>query len=226
MIIVDFHAHILPGLDHGSRSSRVTSEQLELAKQSGVNKIVATSHFYPHSENPEKFLARRKSSYEKLLSILNEDSPEVLLGAEVLICDNIEEMPHLDELCLEGTKILLLELPFTEIAKSHVSSVKSLVKQGYHVVLAHADRYSKDDIERFIKVGAKLQLNADSLDKFFLKKHMISWIDRGVVVAIGSDIHGPDKIAYKHFTRAIKKINNRVAIINEQFDAMWDSNKK
>ena len=221
MDIVDFHAHILPGLDHGSRSSKDTFEQLRLAKLYGVKRIVATSHFYPHSENPDRFLSRRSEAFQRLQSLMTEDFPEVKLGAEILICDNIEEMPLLSELCLQGTKILLIELPFTEISKSHVTSVSCLIKQGFDVVLAHADRYSKDDIEQFLDIGAKIQLNADSMSRFIVKKHLISWMERGVVVAIGSDIHGPDKNAYKRFANAIKKNSKHIDRIAEQSDAMW-----
>ena len=222
MDMVDFHSHILPYADHGSSSLDVSIEQLKLAKEHGVSRIVLTPHYYPHRENPDKFLSRREKCYALLLRALSSELPEVRLGAEVLICDNIEDIPMLDQLCIGESNVLLLELPFTDFSDSHVSSVKYLKAQGYNVVLAHADRYDPDNIERLIAVGAKIQLNADSLDVLFVKKHIKRWLQSGVVYAIGSDIHGADKKAYKHFVSAVKKLGAYSAEVGSNSDKLWN----
>ena len=206
MNVVDFHSHILPYADHGSSSVDVSLAQLSLAAEHGVKRIVLTPHYYPHRENPESFIARREKCYNKLLENLNDESPDVRLGAEVLICDNIEEMPHLEDLCIRGTRILLLELPFTDFSETYVDSVKYLIADGYDVVLAHADRYDPLNIDRLVSLGAKIQLNADSLSSLFVKKHIKRWIDNGYVCALGSDIHGEDEKAYKRFEKALSRI--------------------
>ena len=46
--MVDFHSHILPGVDHGSASLEMSVEMLKTAKKAGVATIVATPHFYKH----------------------------------------------------------------------------------------------------------------------------------------------------------------------------------
>ena len=43
--VVDFHTHILPGADHGSDSVETTLRQLEFARDAGVKRLIATSHF-------------------------------------------------------------------------------------------------------------------------------------------------------------------------------------
>ena len=43
---IDFHAHILPELDHGSKSLEISLQQLDWAKRVQVDTIVSTSHFY------------------------------------------------------------------------------------------------------------------------------------------------------------------------------------
>ena len=212
MNVVDFHSHILPYADHGSSSIDVSLAQLSLANEHGVKRIVLTPHYYPHSENPESFIARREKCYNKLLSNLKDGFPDVRLGAEVLICDNIEEIPHLEDLCIRGTKILLLELPFVDFLDSYVDSVKYLIADGYDIVLAHADRYNPSNVDRLVAVGAKIQLNADSLSSLFVKKHIRRWIDNGYVYAIGSDIHKQDEKAYKRFEKATKRLCNCIKI--------------
>ena len=59
--------------------------------------------------------------------------------------------------------------------------------------------------------GARVQLNASSLVGLFVKKHLYGWIDSGVVVALGSDIHGKDKKAYKNLSAALKKMGKERA---------------
>ena len=61
MDIVDFHSHILPEADHGSSSVEESLEQLNLALKRCVTRIVATPHFYPNHDSPERFLRRRAS---------------------------------------------------------------------------------------------------------------------------------------------------------------------
>jgi tyrosine-protein phosphatase YwqE len=40
-MIIDFHAHVLPGADHGSVDAEEAKKQLELAYYSGLDLIVA-----------------------------------------------------------------------------------------------------------------------------------------------------------------------------------------
>ena len=64
--MIDFHSHILPGMDDGSSSPEESIAMLEMSAGQGIDHIFATSHFYPDEEDPASFLRRRKS----LLSIL------------------------------------------------------------------------------------------------------------------------------------------------------------
>ena len=79
--IPDFHAHILPGADHGSDSSKTSLAQLRLAADAGVKRVVATPHFYPNSHTVKDFLAKREASYQRLKSKLEPGMPEIRLAA-------------------------------------------------------------------------------------------------------------------------------------------------
>ncbi|MBR3681170.1 MAG: hypothetical protein IKL79_04115 [Clostridia bacterium] len=209
--LIDFHSHVLPRADHGSASVNTSLSQLSMARLAGVSRVFATPHFYPAEQDVSRFLARRQGSYANLLKELDDSFPKIALGAEVLICDNIEALPGIRELCIEGTDTLLLELPFNDFDKRYRTSVAALIKQGINVVLAHADRYDRANIDSLLSVGAKIQLNANSLSGLFVKKHLYEWIDAGLVVGLGSDIHGADKRAYKCFSSAIRKMGEKRA---------------
>ena len=218
--LVDFHSHILPGADHGSGSVETTARQLELAAKYGVKRVVATPHFYPAVHNLEAFLEKRERAFKDLLSLNSEVS--VLLGAEVLICNGLENLPGLENLYINGTNCLLLELPFSDFQSGYCDSVYNLVSQGVTVILAHADRYPPENIEQLIELGAKIQLNADSLSGLFKKRHLYDWMQRGLVVAIGSDIHGRDNKAYKNFSLAKSKIKKYLESIKEKSDKIFN----
>lgn len=219
--LCDFHAHILPNADHGSSSVSISLSQLELASQYGVTRIFATPHFYPHQDSVSSFLKRRDSAYMHLIDAKPEGYPDIVLGAEVLLCPKIDRLPGIGEFCIPGTKTLLLELPFNDFSNEYIYAVEGLVLSGYKIILAHAERYQRDQIEDLMDLGALLQLNAPVLTRFFKSRTVEEWKSRNKVVAIGSDIHGTDKNAYKLFDIAKKKLGPYISTVQTYTDDLW-----
>ena len=127
---------------------------------------------------------------DNLLSQAPEDAPHILLGAEVLICDGMERLGGLDELCLEGTNELLLEMPFyrwTDQVWDTLYCLNDL--REIQIVIAHADRYPPENIRQLISEGIPLQLNVECLCKPLHRKRYLEWIKNGCVYYLGSDIH-------------------------------------
>jgi protein-tyrosine phosphatase len=204
MNLIDFHAHILPGADHGSDGNGTSLAQLDYASSVGVTAVVATPHFYPHKHQVKDFLDKRAESFNELRSAYS-GNVDIILGAEVLLCENINKLPGIENLCISGTRAILIELPFSSFKHIYYETVDALIFDGFDVILAHADRYDADVIESLVSLGAKIQLNASALSTLFMKKHVRSWLDRGLVVAIGSDIHMADKKAYASYKKAANK---------------------
>lgn len=187
---LDYHSHILPGCDHGSNSLEVSLTQVSWAAQAGIRTICATPHFYPHKESTESFLQRRSETAQLLRSHLDPGSPQILLGAEVLICDGMEQLDSLPSLCREGTNELLLEMPFYKWPASVWDTLWALCeRQDIQIVMAHADRYPPEDIEQLIQEGIPLQLNVECLLKPLRRSRYLNWIQNGSVLYLGSDIH-------------------------------------
>lgn len=226
MNVCDFHAHILPNADHGSSSVETSLSQLRLAADAGVTRIIATPHFYPHMHSVESYIENRNSAYRRLMSNICEGMPEIRLGAEVLLCPNMARLPGIEKLAIYGTKTLLIELPFNDFGREYIHSVEGLLFAGYDVVLAHADRYESKNIEAMLDLGVSLQLNASAITKFFRRWAVSDWLKRGVVSAIGSDIHGADAIAYKEFVRAQSRSGKAISDIILRSDKVWNSSKR
>ena len=187
---LDYHAHILPGCDHGSDCIETSRQQLAMAAAAGVKTVCATPHFYPHKESVESFLRRRTEAAEQLKKRLPENAPQLQLGAEVLICSGMEHLDGLHRLCREGTNELLLEMPFYAWPESIWDTLYLLCGlRDMQIVLAHAERYPVENIEHLIREGVPLQLNAACLTKPLQRNRYLSWVEKGYVKYLGSDIH-------------------------------------
>ena len=226
MAIIDFHSHILPGADHGSSSLETSLAQLELMKDMGTSVAVATPHFYPNNHTLQSFLKLREKTVAELSKAGSHPSPTLLLGAEVLVCGHLEDMEGLDALCIKGTKVLLLELPFKPLNEKHIETVEALMDNGYTVVLAHIDRYIKHSagvIDTMLELGALAQINAEGFERFGKRRKLMHYIkntDR--VCALGSDLHGANAKDYKRFVNCKKLLGEYFDIIMSRTEKLLD----
>ena len=170
-VMTDFHSHIIPRLDHGSGSVETSLWQINAAKKAGISRIVATSHFYANAIDVPGFYALREKCFGELRRALPSDAPEIILGAEVLVFENLDRMPYVEKLCIAGTNVFLAELPMNSVDDSIADTIHHLIRRGLDVVLAHADRYDTDIIDACVDVGAKIQLNADGLLGDYVSLH-------------------------------------------------------
>ena len=97
----------------------------------------------------------------------------------MLICDGMERLNGLCELCLEGTNELLLEMPFYRWPAPIWDTLYRLNDlRDIQIVIAHADRYPPEDIHQLISEGIPLQLNAECLRKHLHRKRYLEWIQK------------------------------------------------
>lgn len=195
----DFHSHILPCVDDGARSAEESVKMLEALRDSGVDRVVLTPHFYRQKEDIGSFLSRRQASFEMLQSALPDSSvPELVLGAEVFFYPSLAEDPELGRLRIEGTGYILLELPFERFFDNFYAQFMTFVNRcGCRVMLAHAERYlsfgnTVRGIERLCSLGSAVcQMNCDSLANagFFDRRRLLRMIDSGLIGVMGTDAH-------------------------------------
>lgn len=218
-MLIDFHAHVLPGADHGSVSLEMSKRQLEKARKAKVNTIVATPHFYPNRHQIYNFLERRANSWDILRDHL-PDGMSVRLGAEVLLCEGLENLPELPQLCIEGTDCILLEMPFTSITDRLINTIYEISETRKLLpIMAHVDRYEPNDVDRVLSLGAIAQINAEALCRLTRRSTYIKWIDRGKIQALGSDIH-EDGDNYLKFARAVKVLGHRTQRVMDASSAL------
>ena len=204
MEILDFHAHILPCMDHGSQGASEGKKQLAMMQAAGVQTVCATSHFYPQKILPSAYLEKRDAGLKMLLHACG-DSPRpcIIPGAEVLICAGMEEMEELECLCMEGTNVLLLEMPFIGTAwnQSLYDTVRRIAQRGIYPVIAHVDRYPSHLVKRFFDMNITGQINALPLTRLLMSRDLLRMMEEGSIAALGSDLHGSDPKGYAPFTK-------------------------
>lgn len=197
--IIDLHTHILPEMDDGSQNAAMSVKMLKRLQEQGVKWVCATSHYYAHQECVEQFLQRRREAAFKLGEALIEESvgelPALRLGAEVAYFPGISQCPELEQLCLGGTRTLLLELSYTQWTPQQVEEVASLsLDRGYQVILAHPERFSHmgsywKDMERMMALPIALQINADSLLHWGSRKLALELLSSTQYPLLASDCH-------------------------------------
>ena len=204
---IDFHSHILPNADHGSDSVETSLAQLALLCKAGVDAVVATPHFYPQRRSLDDFLARRNKYMRRLLEAYKDPSLRVYIGAEVLICPGMENMEGLERLCVEGTNVLLLELPLERIEEGDFNTVAQLsARKDLRIVLAHIDRYAPDDVEALMELPVEAQINASSLCSMFKRRKLSRYFKEERVWALASDLHMADASSVNKYLKGLSKI--------------------
>ena len=192
--MIDWHSHVLPRMDDGSRSVEESLKMLDEMRRQGVSVVVATPHFYANQDTIESFLNRRSSSFESLKPHLNDAHPRIVCGAEVRYYPGIARFKELSALAIEGTGLLLLEMPserWTEYTVNELIELSST--SGLTIVLAHIERYmpmqSIKVFERLRENGILMQVNASFFKRFSSRRKALSWLDSGLIQFLGSDTH-------------------------------------
>lgn len=197
-MIVDFHAHILPGLDDGCPTRITAIRQMLMAQRAGVDVIVAASEFDPEQTLVEEFLNMRAVCARRLEAVLQPGMPQVVLGAEVRWCDGLEELEDLEALCIGASGYLLLRLPdgdWSEALSDSVQALNRRLRGG--VLLACVEDYNPAQVKALFERGAHGQLSFKALEHHKQREQYLPWIAAGFVTALGSNLHGETRAYHK-----------------------------
>ena len=208
--VIDLHAHILPGMDHGSRELAEALLQCRMLAERGVGAVVATPHFYAQREaSVDDFIARRDAAWEALSAAFG-DALRIHPAAEVLLFRGLENMAGLDRLCIKGTHTILLEMPLGGFGRPEVEAVERIAALGLTPVIAHIDRYPASSLALLDESGvAQYQVNAEAFLGFGRRSAAFRAMAKdGRIAAIGSDLHETDRRAIRAFSRALMRLGS------------------
>ena len=194
--MVDFHTHILPGIDDGSPDVKTSLEMLKMLRGQGVDKIVATPHFYLAKDSSKNFFRSREKAVSKLLGEIKdtENMPQIVLGAEVLLYPEVAGLADLDKFCISGTNYLLVEMPFFKWSTITYETLEKIRRAGIIPIIAHFERYFKYQKDktmmfRLLDIGCMIQANASFFINSFTKRKALGLLREEIIHFVGSDCH-------------------------------------
>lgn len=191
-MLTDYHCHVLPGIDDGAETSEISNEMLDMMKKQGVGKVILTPHFYLHREKSvENFLEKRTRSFANISS---RAEFEFHIGAEVAVERGFSAVNGIEKLAIEGTNLILLELPFSGYERWVLDEIHNLVCDTKLIpIFAHIHRYigiySKDELYEVLNSNAVFQVNAEAFANFRERRFVNELIRSGAKVVFGSDAH-------------------------------------
>lgn len=195
--LIDFHSHILPGIDDGSKSLEMSIQMLRMEAQQGVERVIATPHFYPQYDTPERFLRRRGDAEVTLREEMQKHTglPALSVGAEVYYFPGISDSEVISELTIDQKRCILIEMPTSSWTEAMYRELEGIyVKRGLIPIVAHIDRYigrfhNRGILKRLEHMPVLIQANAE----FFLEKNTTSMalrmLKKDGIHLLGSDCH-------------------------------------
>lgn len=218
--MIDFHSHILPNIDDGSRSMEESINLIREATEAGFTGIISTSHYlqdYYECDEQErrKLLEDIDDEASKLSNNIGMQMPKLYLGSEIYITtDMINLLEEKKASTINNTKYVLFELPMNSKPLFVKDVVYKLIEDGYRPIIAHPERYSyvKEDIG-FVKelkdMGALFQSNYGSIIGMYgnsAKKTVKKLLKENLISFLGSDVHKTGQI-YPKIPKILKKLN-------------------
>lgn len=196
----DIHSHILPDVDDGAKDMKEALTLLKLMKKDGISAVVATSHFYPEMMNYEQYLEVTKEAFERLDSKKSDKkSPRIYLGCEMLYYKGIGNSEVLNDLCLNKSKYLLLELTDFVINEELFEDLLKLKDEKEIIpIIAHVERYYKArNYKRFLQFLSEnnipVQINASSVTVWVYRRVIKNILKQDLFCVMATDTHSVEE---------------------------------
>lgn len=196
-MITDFHAHILPGIDDGSKSIEQSVLMLQQEAAQKIGHIVATPHFYADQQSPNSFLENRMQAETRLRKAIREfpNLPSLSVGAEVYFFDGISTSELLPQLTIGNTNAILIEMPMSDWSERNLQELTEIYEgRGLIPIIAHLDRYirpfhTKGLPERLAELPVLVQANASFFLAHKTRRLAFRLLRQNKIHLLGSDCH-------------------------------------
>lgn len=187
---IDYHSHILPGVDDGISTMEDSLRVLKRYEELGITSVWCTPHVMEDCPNTTEGLKARFAELQEAY-----DGPVRLHLAAEYMMDTLfmKRLAAKDLLTIDGQ--VLVETSYFNPPVNLDDILDEIKSRGFFPILAHPERYlymDKSDYKRLKADGIRFQLNIGSL-KGVYGRHALakatwlygkSWYDYA-----GSDLH-------------------------------------
>lgn len=185
----EMHCHVLPGLDDGAQTMRVSESCIKSLLSMGVERIVCTPH---HNTKYPNAMDEAYSVFEEVK--VNNPALEEM-SFEYRLDDSVNEVKAF--LPIAG-RYVLIEDGLTQHYTCLEEVAQKVTQQGFIPVLAHPERYPDLVMQGMMECdylrsqGILFQCNMLSFAGFYsegAKRFVYKLLDRGMIDFMGSDMH-------------------------------------
>lgn len=165
---MDTHCHLLPGVDDGAMQTGDAEGLVSAMQSRGLHGCICTPHIslrFP--ANTEESL---RCTFEECRRQVAATHPDftLKLAAEYMLDERFPRLLEKGELLGWVTpERLLVELSVVQPIRGWADILTSIIRKGYHPVLAHPERYHRhldmNDLHHLHRMGIRFQGNIGSL---------------------------------------------------------------
>jgi len=220
--LVDFHNHLMPGVDDGATDDAEARTGLDALWAQGIRMLVATPHvdgsLTRQTQQLEHRLAELDEGWRRLQAAAAERYPELVLkrGAEVML-DTPDPDVSESRLRLAGGKYVLVEYPFMMVPPQSARVLDHILAAGQVPIIAHPERYANLTADSTLpqewrEHGALLQVNAGSITGRYgphARNNVLALLQRGFADFLCSDYHARGVPATSSAYAALSDLDGR-----------------
>ena len=232
--LVDFHSHLVPGVDDGARDLGEAVRGVDTLAAEGVRHVLTTPHIDASTiARPEIFEPQQREVEEAWFRVVDacvdrEPRMSFHLGREILL-DTATPVLSDPRVRLNGGPYVLVEFPRLNLPAGSEDAVGHITGLGYLPVVAHVERYlyQGDPVplwDEWRHAGAALQVNAASyVGRYGASARELAWraLELGWVDLAASDYHARGR---PWITQAREELRMAGGAAQEQ--ALFESNPR
>ena len=217
---LDFHSHILPGIDDGAQDLDESIMLAKALKSWGFERVTCTPHITSRHMNTPYTI---KPAFDQLTEALYAEHVDLdlRLSAEYrLVPETWPDVLKENWLIPIEDKYVLMELPINKPEEmGHIKPIeefKRVMVMGLTPLLPHPERYfylTRDELLRFIDAGVEIQSNYGSLAGLYgeeVRQRVLTLKDEGLISHYGTDLHNA------HYVKVLTEWFNSGNIIVEE----------
>lgn len=196
---LDFHSHILPGIDDGAKDINESLMLAKALKDWGFDRVTCTPHItskYPNT--PQDIMPK----FEHLKEELDKSG----IGLDIRLSAEYRLVPETWPKVLENNwlmpieeRFILMELPISHREEmgliNPVEEFRKIASMGLTPILPHPERYfylTEQELSDIFDAGGKIQCNYGSYAGLYgeeVRQRAVALQDKGMVSFYGTDLH-------------------------------------
>lgn len=196
---IDYHCHILPGIDDGATTLENAVMLAEAQKGWGFDRVYCTSHITSaHPNTPDTI----RPAFEALQEALYKEGCDldIRMSAEYrIVPETWPEVLEKNWIWPIEDKYLLMEMPISKPQEmgwiKPLEEFRKVMALGLTPLLPHPERYaylSEDELCRYIDAGVIVQSNYGSLAGLYgeeVRQRVLKLQEKGYITLYGTDLH-------------------------------------